>query len=56
MGYPPEKIAVTLDHFGNCVAASSRLRWFMAIERAKRGDDSLLGSGASMSTVIILVH
>lgn len=51
-GWPDEQIMITLDRFGNCVAASLPLTLYQAAQqgRLKRGDEVLLvGSGAGLS-------
>jgi len=51
-GWPAERIVVTLDHLGNCVAASLPATLYEAERqgRLKRGDEVLLvGTGAGLS-------
>ncbi len=51
-GWPSEQIVVTLDRFGNCVAASLPLTLYEAIStgRLRRGEEVLLvGTGAGLS-------
>jgi 3-oxoacyl-[acyl-carrier-protein] synthase III len=51
-GWPAERIMVTLDHLGNCVAASLPATLCEAVRegRLKRGDEVLLvGTGAGLS-------
>lgn len=51
-GWPLDKIVVTLDRYGNCVAASLPLTLYEAVktDRLHRGDEVLLiGTGAGLS-------
>ncbi|MEM7347544.1 MAG: 3-oxoacyl-[acyl-carrier-protein] synthase III C-terminal domain-containing protein, partial [Chloroflexota bacterium] len=51
-GWPDAKVAITLDRYGNCVAASLPLTLYMAIQDGDvtRGDQILLiGTGAGLS-------
>ena len=51
-GWSAERIVVTLDHLGNCVAASLPATLYEAVRqgRLKRGDEVLLvGTGAGLS-------
>jgi len=58
-GWPQEKIMVTLDHLGNCIAASIPATLYAAIRqgRLQRGDEVLLvgtGAGLSLGGVILV--
>jgi len=58
-GWPADKIVVTLDRYGNCVAASLPLTLYEAIKTGKleRGDEVLLvgtGAGLSIGGVILI--
>lgn len=51
-GWPKEKIAITIDRLGNCIAASIPVTLYEVIKegRVKRGDEILLvGTGAGLS-------
>lgn len=51
-GWPPERLLLTLERFGNCVAASIPLTLCQAVKtgRVQRGDELLLvGTGAGLS-------
>ncbi len=51
-GWPNEQVMITLDCFGNCVAASIPMALYEAVkqERLQRGDEIfLLGTGAGLS-------
>lgn len=51
-GWPAERIAVSLDRFGNCIAASIPATLYEVVrgKRIERGDDLLLvGTGAGLS-------
>jgi 3-oxoacyl-[acyl-carrier-protein] synthase-3 len=57
-GWPAEKLAVTLDRLGNCIAASIPVTLYTAIRdgRLRRGDRLLLvgtGAGFSIGGVIV---
>lgn len=57
-GIPDEKVSVTLDKFGNCVAASIPATFYEAVKekRIERGDEVLLvgtGAGLCMGGMII---
>lgn len=51
-GWPRERLLLTLERFGNCVAASIPLTLCQAVQAGKvqRGDEVLLvGTGAGLS-------
>jgi 3-oxoacyl-[acyl-carrier-protein] synthase-3 len=51
-GWPSERVAITLDHLGNCIAASIPATLYAVIcqGRVQRGDEVLLvGTGAGLS-------
>jgi 3-oxoacyl-[acyl-carrier-protein] synthase-3 len=57
-GWPNEKIMQTLDHLGNCIAASIPLTLYEAVRKGclSRGDKALLvgtGAGFSLGGVIL---
>jgi 3-oxoacyl-[acyl-carrier-protein] synthase-3 len=58
-GWPADKVMVTLDHLGNCIAASIPATLYAAIRqgRLQRGDEVLLvgtGAGLSLGGVILV--
>ncbi len=58
-GWPSAKIVTTLDHLGNCIAASIPATLYVAIRqgRLQRGDEVLLvgtGAGLSLGGVILI--
>ncbi len=51
-GWPPERVRITLDRYGNCVAASLPLTLYEGVRAGaiRRGDELLLiGTGAGLS-------
>lgn len=58
-GWPSDQIVTTLDHLGNCIAASIPATLYSAIRQARlqRGDEVLLvgtGAGLSLGGVILI--